>query len=58
MNNSTVEQTLGDFSELRDVIKRYSYAEGGNPKELDHLTVELLKVVELKKIVSILAEKE
>lgn len=57
-HSSKVDQTLTEFSELRDILERYSYAEGGNPKELDHLTVELLKVVELKKIASILEEKE
>lgn len=57
-HNNKVDQTLTDFSELRDVLERYSCAEEFDPKELDRLAVELLKVVELKKIASILAEKE
>lgn len=57
-HSSKVDQTLTEFSELRDILERYSYADPGNPKDRDRLTVELLKVVELKKIAGILAEKE
>lgn len=57
-HSNKVDQTLTEFSELRDILERYSYTSTGNSEELDRLTVELLKVVELKKIASILAEKE
>lgn len=51
-----MEESTDDFQELRREAPRLFWAE--NEDELDRLTVELLKVVELKKIAIILAEKE
>lgn len=57
--NKNIEAVLDDFEEMRNQI-----CNGGvqfhfeTPESFDHLTVELLKVEELKKIASILAEKE
>lgn len=50
-----VEDTINNFENLQQTVK-----DGVNltNKDFDLLVVELLKVIELKKIASILAEKE
>lgn len=50
--------TINDFDALQDMLNFNQVFKTENEEELDRLTVELLKVVELKKIASILAEKE
>jgi hypothetical protein len=54
-----LEETIEDFDGLRQKVYSSSgVSMYGVNHELDRLTIELLKVVELKKIASILAEKE
>lgn len=59
LSEESMEEVLEDFTamwETANIFTKTFNTEDNN--ELDHLTVELLKVVELKKIASILAEKE
>lgn len=51
-----VREDFGTMWEIANIFATTFNTEDCN--ELDRLTVELLKVVELKKIASILAEKE
>ncbi|MBU4540219.1 MAG: hypothetical protein KJ774_03220 [Firmicutes bacterium] len=56
-----MKEVLDDFCDMSIVADgKFIASEGGNDdnfKEVDRLTVELLKVVELKKIATILAER-
>lgn len=51
-----MEETVDDFISLTHKVEGKFYSEVS--EERDRLTIELLKVVELKKIASILVENE
>lgn len=57
--NKNIEAVLEDIKELRNQLYNSdTKLHFETPESFDRLTVELLKIVELKKIASILAEKE